>query len=365
MKNGLSTANYWRDVAYQVPERYAKVTVPSLAVTGWFDTCQSASPENYLALKKYGATSEARHPRLIIGPWIHWPVDQRKVGEIDYGPGAQIDWDGYVTRFFDYYLKGVANGMQNDPPVHVFVMGSNRWRAADDWPLPQTRWTKYFLDSRGRANSLKGDGLLTLAPPQAEFADTYTDDPEHPVRSSETAYVGIIGAADTTLSAIGDDVLIYQTPPLDSPVEVVGPIEATLYARTSARDTDWFVRLVDVQPNGKSLLLAEGSLRARSRDPENEGRYNSAKLSVIEPGKVYQYTIQFWRCTGNLFQAGHRIRVEICSSWYPYFLPNLNTGADNVALVPLSAAVIAMQTIMHGSKYPSCIVLPVLPPEIK
>jgi putative CocE/NonD family hydrolase len=144
-------------------------------------------------------------------------------------------------------------------------------------------------------------------------------------------------------------------------VEVTGPIEATLYAATSARDTDWLVRLVDVYPDGRSLFLAEGVLRARNRDPANEGRFNAAQLSTIEPGKVYQYTIRFWRGTANLFLRGHRIGVEISSSWYPYYMPNLNTGADNLAMVSLSEAVVAHQTIRHGGAYPSHILLPVIP----
>jgi hypothetical protein len=121
------------------------------------------------------------------------------------------------------------------------------------------------------------------------------------------------------------------------------------------------VRLVDVQPDGRALLLADGVLRARSRAPANEGRFDASRLSTIEPGKVYRYTIRFWRGTGNLFLAGHRIRVEISSSWFPFFLPNLNTGADNLAMVSASDAVVAHQTVHHGPRYPSHIVLPVIP----
>jgi hypothetical protein len=198
--------------------------------------------------------------------------------------------------------------------------------------------------------------VLTPTLPQGESSDTYLYDPAHPTES-----VKIDGAVDTRLSAIGDEVLVYQTPPLQSAVEVVGPIEVILYAASSAKDTDWCARLVDVRPDGRTLMLGDGALRARCRDPENEGRYNSAGLSAIEPGKVYQYTIQFCRTTGNLFMPGHRIRLEISSSWYPYFIPNLNTGADNVALVPMSEAIIAKQTLMHGPNYPSSILLPVIP----
>ena len=154
-----------------------------------------------------------------------------------------------------------------------------------------------------------------------------------------------------------------KTPPVASPVQVTGPIEATLYASTSARDTDWMVRLVDVQPDGRTLLLADEALRARSRDPDRAGRFNAARLSTIKPGKIYRYTVRFWRGTANLFQVGHRIRVEISSSWFPFFLPNLNTGADNLASVSLSEAVVAHQSIHHGPNHSSYIVLPVIPPR--
>jgi putative CocE/NonD family hydrolase len=166
---------------------------------------------------------------------------------------------------------------------------------------------------------------------------------------------------DGRIPAIGDEVLVYQTPPLAEAVEVTGPVEAKLFASTSARDTDWMVRLLDVHPNGYAALLADGVIRARNRDPENEGRFNGARLSTIVPGQVYEYTIEFWRGTGNLFKKGHRIRVEVSSSYYPYYLANLNTGADNVALVTLDEAVTATQTVHHGGRHPSHIVLPVIP----
>jgi putative CocE/NonD family hydrolase len=157
---------------------------------------------------------------------------------------------------------------------------------------------------------------------------------------------------------------VYQSPPLGSPLEVTGPIEAIVYAATSARDTDWMIRLVDVQPDGQSMLLTEGVMRARNRDPAHQGRFDATQLSVIQPDHIYEYTIRFWRGTGNLFKQGHRIRIEISSSWYPYYLPNLNTGADNLALVSMKDAVVARQSIHHGPRYPSYIVLPIIPPRV-
>jgi len=155
------------------------------------------------------------------------------------------------------------------------------------------------------------------------------------------------------------DVLVYSTPVLERDVEVIGPVSAQLFAATSAGDTDWMVRLVDVRPDGRTLFLAEGVMRARHRDDRRGGAFRPDKLSSIEPNRVYPYSIDFWRPTGNLFAKGHRIRVEISSSYYPYYLRNLNTGEDNLALATKPVA--AHQTIRHDADHPSCIVLPVIP----
>jgi putative CocE/NonD family hydrolase len=288
----------------------------------------------------------------------------REAAGIDYGPEADFDFKEYAARWFDHFLKGVDNGVEGDPPVYVFVMGENAWHAEEDWPLPQTRWTRYYLSSGGHANSLKGDGILGTSLPAAEGHDSYVYDPLSPTRDpffGRPGYNGHIdGAVDARLPALGDEVLVYETPPLEEAVEVTGPIEARLYASTSARDTDWMVRLVDVGPDGYAALLADGVMRARNRDQEDEGRFNAAEFSTIEPGEVYEYTIRFWRGTGNLFRVGHRIRIEISSSYYPNYLPNLNTGHDNVGLARAEEAVVAEQRVYHGGEYASHVVLPVI-----
>ncbi|MCE9529711.1 MAG: CocE/NonD family hydrolase [Planctomycetes bacterium] len=354
----LSTDDYWKGIAYQTKEAYSKVSVPSLAITGWFDANYPGSPMNYLGVKKYGATPEARRPSLVIGPWQH-SFNKRKVGEADFGPTAVIDWDGYACRWFDHYLKGIENGVAKDPPVHVFVMGANRWRAETDWPLPQTQWVKYYLHSKGKANTLDGDGTLSTVPPKAEPADSYTYNPAKPTLAPFTGGHLEDGPVDTRKTSAGLDVLVYYTPPLSEDVEIVGPIEAKLFATTSAKDTDWMVRLIDVAPDGRAGLLCDGVIRARCRDPQNGGIFNSEKLSTIEPEKAYEYTIRFWRGTGNVFKKGHRIRVEVSSSYFPYYLRNLNTGADNVGLE--TEFVVAKQKIHHDAERPSHIVLPVIP----
>lgn len=362
IRSNLSTADYWKKISYQGKENYSRMTVPALNLTGWFDADYPGAPMNFLGMQQYAASAEGRRPSLIIGPWPHG-LNLRKVGRFDYGSSAVIDLDGYITRWFDHFLKGIDNGVTDDPPVYVFVMGPNRWYAERDWPLPETRWTKYYMGSGGKANTLNGDGVLTTAPPAKNGFDRYVYDPAKPTRSPWTGGHTMDGAVDARLEAIGDEVLVYTTPPLTEDLEVTGPVEAKLYASTSARDTDWMVRLVDVHPDGYAAMLTEGLMRARNRDPENAGVFTPERLSTIEPNKVYEYTIKFWRGTGNLFAKGHRIRVEISSSYYPYYLRNLNSGADNVGLVTASEAVVATQTVYHGPQYTSHILLPVIPPR--
>jgi len=355
-----ATDDYWRAISYQQPELYAKVKVPTLNVTGWFDANHPGSPMNYLAMKQHGGSPEARRPRLVIGAWQHG-INTQKVGAVDYGSENVLDWDGYVCRFFDFHLKGEQNGLNDELPVHLFVMGENRWRAEHDWPLPQTRWTKFYFHSEGKANTLRGDGRLDATPPADEAADEYAYDPRRPTPSPFKGGHTEDGAVDTNDGAAREDVLVYATPPLENAVELTGPITAKLYAATSARDTDWMLRLVDVGPDGSAALLCDGVLRARFRDPAHEGKFNPAQLSTIEPDTALEYTIEFWRGTSNRFSAGHRIRVEISSSFFPYYLPNLNTGEEHVGLA--TQPVVARQRVLHDAKHPSHIVLPVIPAD--
>lgn len=361
IKQNTASGDYWKAISYQTRESYAKVKVPSLAISGWFDANFPGTPMNYLGMKRHGGTEAARKPRMVVGPWQHLINRHRVAAGVDFGSEAIIDWDGYVLRWFDHHLKGVQNGVLHDPPVHVFVMGRNKWRAAQDWPLPNTQFTKFYLHSRGSANSSSGDGTLDKTPPKAEPPDEYVYDPHNPTPSAAFANGHIDGPRDISKSAERSDVLVYDTAELTEDVELVGPITAKLFAATSRRDTDWMIRLSDVHPDGRALFLAEGVMRARHRDPHRAGEFNPHKLSAVEPGQSYEYTIKFWRPTGNLFKRGHRIRIEISSSYYPYYLRNPNSGQDNIGLVNRFET--AKQTVFHNASRPSHVVLPILPAD--
>ena len=359
IEQNTADSEYWQAIAYQTPQSYARVKVPSLAISGWFDANFPGTPMNYLGMKQHGGSPAARRPRIVIGPWQHIINRYRKAAGVDFGEQAIIDWDGYVLRWFDHHLKGIDNGVLKDPPVHVFVMGRNKWRAADDWPLPKTKFTKYYLHSDGNANSSSGGGSLRTQPPGNQPPDQYVYDPLTPTPSAAFANGHIDGPRDISKSAVRHDVLVYDTPALTEDFEVVGPITARLFAATSARDTDWMIRLVDVHPNGRALFLSEGVMRARHRDPKRGGAFNPRKLSTIEPNRPYEYTIDFWRPTGNVFARGHRIRIEISSSYYPYYLRNPNTGDDNIGLATKFQT--ANQTVFHNVGQRSHVVLPVIP----
>jgi putative CocE/NonD family hydrolase len=225
-------------------------------------------------------------------------------------------------------------------------MGDNRWRSENEWPLARTRYIKYYFHSNGRANSHSGDGSLNTAIPAEEPFDSYIYDPRNPVPSHEMG----TGAYNQQAVEERTDVLIFSTDPLQSELEVTGPVEVKLFVASSAVDTDFTGKLVDVWPNGRAYNIAEGIVRAAYRD-------SGMVLKPLKPGEVYEYTISL-AATSNVFKVGHRIRVEISSSNFPRWDRNLNTGHP---FGQDSEIMLAMQTVYHQSKFASCILLPVIP----
>jgi len=346
--------NEWLDHIHEdrwhIIDSFEQITVPIFHRTSWYDHL-SRTAEMFTGMRTRGGTEEARkNQRMIIGPWSHSisGILPRQVGEVDFGPEAELDLDGLMTRWFDYWLKGEENGIMDTAPVRLFVMGAGRWREEDQWPPAGAKPTDFYFHSRGGANTPFGDGTLSRRKPADEKPDTYVYDPRDPVMT-------LYGHScqhephDQRVLDHRRDVLVYQTDPLDEPVEVIGVPVLTLHASSSARDTDFTVKLIDVWPDGFAQDLCYGILRARFRHGFDAPR-------LMKPGTVYELTIELLP-TGNLFQRGHRIRVDVSSSNFPDFDRNHNTGGDDYGETTLVAA---EQTVFHDGSRPSRISLPVV-----
>lgn len=343
--------DYWKPL--NAEEVFDRITVPALNIGGWFDIFSQGTLRGYMGLRQKGKTEAARRgTRLLIGPWGHGP--SQRTGDIDFGPHANIDIDAVQLRFFDYWLKGIDNGLDREPPVTLFVMGANLWRQEQDYPLSRARIERLYLDSNGKANTLHGDGRLIWDPPAADSpADRYRYDPENPVPSlGGNNCCGTptpAGPVDQRPIEQRGDVLVYTSDFLSEPVEVTGPVKVVLYASSDAPDTDFIAKLVDVFPDGRAINVAEGIVRARYRE-------SLSAPKPLEPGRVYAFTIDLVG-TSNLFRRGHRIRLDITSSHFPQFDRNPNTGEP----FGMSARVrVANQTVYHSRQYPSHIELPVV-----
>lgn len=343
---------YWRQ--WSIRERWNQVTVPALNFDGWYDIFLNGAIENFSGMRKHGGSAVARQgQRLVVGPWVHltW---QQKVGAIDFGPEAVNPIQELMVRWYDYWLKGIRNGVDTDPPVRVFVMGANRWRTANEWPIEGTQFINFYLHSQGAANTAAGDGRLTRTKPtrnEKAASDRFRYDPNDPVPSVGGRFQSVIepGPQDQRPVLGRQDVLVYSTDPLERDMEVTGPITVTLYASSSAPDTDFTAKLDDVHPDGTSMLLSYGIQRARYRE-------SASRPTPITPGRVYKYTVHVWP-TSNLFKAGHRIRLEISSSNFPMWDRNPNTGDPFGQNAEVR---VADQVIVHDSEHPSMITLPVV-----
>ena len=338
--------------------RLDDLAVPAHYYVGWYDFFLRGALEDYVAIKEHARTAVARdETRLIVGPWPHYTAVEgppRRIGGFDFGLGALVDLPQLQLRWFDHWLKDMPTGIDSEPPVRLFVMGENYWRSENEWPLSRTVYTNYYFHSDSRANTLAGDGRLGIsAPPEAGGAtDTFTYDPADPVPTVGGSSGGIAGPGPLDQRSVEarEDVLVYTSEPLTEPLEVTGPITVTLFASSTARDTDFTAKLVDVHPDGYARILQEGVVRARYRKS-----FDDAEL--LEPGEIYQYEIDLW-ATSNVFLSGHRIRVDVSSSSFPRHDRNLNTGEDPATA---TAMTIATQTIYHDAEHPSHIVLPVIP----
>ncbi len=344
---------YWLPAT--VGDKFNQISIPSFSMGNWYDIFAKSTVENFQRMREVAPDEKAkRSQKLLMGAGAHGLPSQR-LGERDFGENATIDFGAMERRWFDYWLKDEKNGILEEAPVRIFVMGINQWRDEQEWPLARTRYEKYYLHGEGKANSLHGDGILNTEQPENEPGDVFNYDPNNPVPTTGGCNMTIpAGPFDQRRVEERSDVLVYTTAPLKEPIEVTGPIHVTLYASSSAFDTDFTAKLVDVCPDGTAWNLADGIIRARYR--------NSGKIpEMIEPGKIYKYDIDLW-VTSNVFLENHSIRLEISSSNFPRFDRNPNTGHP----FGRDAEIItAKQAVYHNSKFPSCVVLPVIPADKK
>lgn len=343
---------WWHQFNFITPQ--SRIDVPALFVSSWYDHGIGQTLEQFSTFRRKAISRRARANQfIIISPTTHCgseylTTQNTVIGERALGD-ARFDFFGAYLRWYDHWLRGNQETAPKMPRVQYFVMGLGQWKSASDWPVPGTRPTAFYLSSDGRANSRFGSGSLALQPPGDEPADSYIYDPAFPVPSGAPVTVN---ALDQRTVQIRHDVLVYSTPPLQQGMEVTGHLKAKLYVSSSARDTDFTAKLVDVYPDGTAYLIQEGIARARYREGFD-------RRAWMKPGEVYELTIDM-EATSNYFAAGHRILLEISSSSFPRFDRNLNTGGNNF---DETLGVAARNVIHHDSTYPSHLLLPVIPAQ--
>ena len=351
--------DYWKRC--NTVGRHHQIHVPAFQQCGWFDPYTGAGFRNFNAMTEQGGAAVAREQqRILVGPWSHEVPDSTRMGDLDFGAVSRLDIREQECRWFDWQLKEIVSGIADEPPIRIFVSGSNEWRFENEWPLRGTQHERYYLHSSGRANSLLEDGLLGQDPPAKEPPDRFEYDPREPVPTlGGNLSVRLMtqhaeepleaGPVDQRPIEQRGDVLTYTSPRLTNALTIIGPLEMLLYAESSARDTDFTARLTDVAEDGRSLCLAEGIIRARYRK-------SLTRTELLEPNEVDEFRIALCPVS-HVFRKGHRLRLHISSSNFPRFSRNLNTGEDVATGTRMQTA---KQTVLHNSHYPSHLVVPVI-----
>jgi putative CocE/NonD family hydrolase len=344
---------YW--TRWEIDRHYASMPQRVLNIGGWYDIFRDGTLKNFNGMQKQGATQAARAgARLLIGPWYHGPAGCQ-TGALNFGESAKVDLADVMLDWYEEVLQNKPGKSSLRSPVRLFVMGINRWRDENEWPLARTIYTNFYLHSGRSASSLSGDGTLSQDVATDEQADAFTYNPEDPVpsRGGNLCCDNVkrpSGPFDQSTIETRKDVLVYTTPVLPKNLEVTGPLATELYVSSSAVDTDVTAKLVDVYPDGRSFNISEGILRLRYRES-----LETPKL--LEPGHIYKVRVDLG-ATSNVFLAGHRIRLEISSSNFPNFNRNWNTAANPAYN---GATVAAENRIFHDRAHPSVLILPVIP----
>ena len=346
---------YWKQIS--IEEHYSDIKVPVFNIGAWYDIFLGGTLHNFVSLKTQACTEEARKgQRLFVGLGGHsggW--QNEKIGDVDFGKNAPFDGDELTLEWYDHLLKGESNALSRSKPVRIFVMGIDQWREEDDWPLPEAKNTKFYLQSEGSANSAAGDGSLGTISPLGASKDTFVYDPADPVPTvggplcCDADHLEP-GPRDQSTVEQRKDVLVYTTAPFAKDMEVIGPVMLDLYVSTSANDTDFTGKLVDVWPDGFAQNLTEGILRLRYR-------VSQETPELAKPGEIYHIKVNMW-ATSDVFVSGHRLRLEVSSSNFPRFDRNLNTGKVQATATAMRKAT---NVVYHDQEHPSALILPVVP----
>jgi len=328
-----------------------KISCPAFIYSGWFDIYTQGALDSFTMLRQRGGSERARNfTRCVIGPWGHG----EGMGDLERGDDFR-QWI-HAVEPKDRFLKNLlanpdADPLPEMPPIKYFMLGSNEWRSSKCWPPENLGMMDFYLHSEGGANTLYGNGVMDHSTPLAdESADHFVYDPHNPVPTTGGHGICVVnGSHDQTEVEKRADVLVYTSAELEEDLEVAGRVKVILYAATTARDTDFTAKLVDVFPDGMAFNLADGIIRARYRK-------SMRRQELVVPGEVNEYTIDLWSIA-NCFRKGHRIRLEISSSNFPWFARNHNTGNDCATDTELE---IAKQTVRHDEEHPSRLILPVI-----
>ena len=346
---------YWKPIS--IEEHYDQIQVPVFSLGAWYDIFLGGTLRNYELLKsKAGSDASRKGQRLLVYIGGHaGGAELRKIGAVDFGEKAPFDFDAAVLRWYDYLLKGETNGVEKEKPVRIFVMGKNEWRDEDDWPVARAKKTSYYLHSGGVANGAKGDGTLNVTAPSDEKADHFTYDPGNAVPTLGGPLccgplpTGI-GPQDQSSLESRNDVLNYSTPAFAKDTEVTGPVSLDLWVSSSAVDTDFTGKLVDLSPSGFAQELTAGILRMRYRKSKEH-------QELMKPGEPQHVVVDLW-ATSNVFLAGHKLRLEVSSSNFPRFDRNMNTGEEQASATRMEKAA---NVVYHDAIHPSALILPVVP----
>lgn len=349
---------YWDRMHYLRDDD--RFDTPALHVNSWLDVTPEQTLYAFNLMRRNAVSARARDNQFaIISPTVHCAseaaTEHTKVGDRDFGDARLAYWKLYLN-WFDYWLKGVENGVTKRPKIQYYLMGKNEWRASPVWPLAEVHVVPYYLSSKAGAATGAGDGRLTTAQPAGDGRDVFTYDPADPFpsRGGGICCTGnrddVPGVFDQSLLESRRDLLIYSTPALRSGVTVAGPVRLALHVSSDAKDTDFTAKLIDVDAQGRAWNVSNGILRARYRD-------GMMKKVWMERDRVYRIEVSL-NSTAHYFAPGHRIRIHVTSSDFPMYDRNLNTGGDNVTETKW---VKATNTIHFGKRYASQLLLPVVP----